>query len=262
VSAGRLQGAHALVTRPRERAQELCFLLEDEGARVTALPLLELVPPEDPRPLQAAAERLARFEWIAFASPSAVSALVDAARQAGTSDELRRAKLAAVGPRTARALRAHGLSVERQADNGGGAALAEAMAYGGLQRGDRVLLPAAEEGRPELQDLLDAHGAETTRVCAYRSVKAELEPSLLAALDQDPPTLAFFGSPRTAEALWEALGADRGRALLAGAASIAIGPTTRAALDELGIARAVTAERPTPEAMVDAAAAALAHFAG
>ena len=86
LSAGRLQDVHALVTRPRERAEELCFLLEDEGARVTALPLLELAPPEDPRPLQAAAERLARFDWVAFASPSAVAALVDAARQGGTFD--------------------------------------------------------------------------------------------------------------------------------------------------------------------------------
>jgi uroporphyrinogen-III synthase len=256
MTGGRLQDVHALVTRPRERAEELCFLLEDEGARVTALPLLELVPPQDPRPLQAAAERLSRFDWVAFASPSAVAALVDAARQAGTFDQLRRARLAAVGPRTARALRAHGLSLEHQAD-GGGAALAEAMRPS-LRPGDRVLLPAAADGRAELREGLDTAGAEVTAVCAYRALQAELDPSLVAALEQDPPALAFFGSPRTAEALWDALGADRARALLARAASIAIGPTTRAALDELGAPRAATAERPTAESMVDAAAAALA----
>lgn len=253
----RLQGRHALVTRPRERALELCFLLEDEGAKVTALPLLELVPPEDPRPLQAAAERLARFEWVAFASPSSVAALVDAARQAGTFDELRRVKLAAVGPRTAHSLQAHGLSVERQADAGGGAALAAAM-QGALRAGDRVLIPAAEDGRSELQEALEGMGAEITRVCAYRSVKLELEPSLVAELERDPPAVAFFASPRTAEAFWDALGPERARAMLSRAASIAIGPTTRAALDELGAPRAATAEHPTPESMVDAAAQALA----
>ncbi|HVE86790.1 MAG TPA: uroporphyrinogen-III synthase [Myxococcales bacterium] len=253
----RLAGAHALVTRPRERAQELCFLLEDEGARVTALPLLELAPPADPRPLRAAAERLGRFDWVAFSSPSGVAALVDAAREAGTFPQLRRARLAAVGPRTARALKAHGLQVERGADAGGGAALAEAM-RGALQPGDRVLLPAAEDGRTELQAALEDAGAEATRVCAYRSVKAELDPELLSSLERDPPALAFFASPRTAEALWDALGAERALALLASAASIAIGPTTRAALDELGAPRPATAARPTPESMVDAAAAALA----
>src|SRR6185295_5446890 len=233
MTAGRLQDVHALVTRPRERAEELCFLLEDEGARVTALPLLELVPPEDPRPLQAAAERLSRFDWVAFSSPSGVAALVDAARQA------------------------HGLSVERQAGAGGGAALAEVMRPS-LHPGDRVLLPAAAGGRPELREALEALGAEATQVCAYRALEVELDAALVAGLERDPPALAFFGSPRTAEALWDALGPDRARALLAGAASIAIGPTTRAALDELGAPRAATAPRPTPEAMVDAAVSALA----
>lgn len=257
MSAGRLQDVHALVARPRERAEELCFLLEDEGARVTALPLLELVAPEDPRPLQAAAERLSRFDWVAFASPSGVAALVDAARRAGTFDQLRRARLAAVGPRTARALKAHGLSVEHQAEVGGGAALAQVMRPS-LHAGDRVLLPAAADGRPELREALEALGAEPTQVCAYRALKAELDPEVVAALERDLPAVAFFGSPRTAEALWDALGPDRARALLARAASIAIGPTTRAALEELGAPRAATAERPTPESMVDAAAAALA----
>ena len=56
--ASRLRGVRVLVPRPRERAQALCFLLEEEGAEVVALPLLELEPPTDPRPLQAAAELL------------------------------------------------------------------------------------------------------------------------------------------------------------------------------------------------------------
>jgi hypothetical protein len=60
-----------LVPRPRERAEPLCFLLEDEGAEVLAFPLLELEPPSDPRPLQAAAELLRRFGWVAFASERA-----------------------------------------------------------------------------------------------------------------------------------------------------------------------------------------------
>ena len=58
------------MTRPRERAEELCFLLEDEGAEVLSVPLLELRPPEDPRPLASAAEHIQRYKWVVFASPS------------------------------------------------------------------------------------------------------------------------------------------------------------------------------------------------
>jgi len=54
----RLAGVRVLVPRPRERAEQICFLLEDEGAEVLAIPLLELEPPGDPRPLRAAAELL------------------------------------------------------------------------------------------------------------------------------------------------------------------------------------------------------------
>ena len=63
----RLEGIRVLVTRPRERSEELCFLLEDEGAQVLHVPLLELRPPEDPRPLVAAAEE-GRREQIGRAS--------------------------------------------------------------------------------------------------------------------------------------------------------------------------------------------------
>src|SRR5262249_42353197 len=64
----RLAGVRVLVPRPRERSEQICFLLEDEGADVLAVPLLELEPPTDPRPLRAAAELLRRFGWVAFAS--------------------------------------------------------------------------------------------------------------------------------------------------------------------------------------------------
>src|SRR5215475_4083889 len=122
----RLSGVRVLVPRPRERAEQLCFLLEDEGAEVLAVPLLELEPPTDPRPLQAAAELLRRFSWVAFASERAVTALVEAARTAGTLEVLRTRKLAAVGPGTAAALSAHGLEAALVAKVASGEGLAEA----------------------------------------------------------------------------------------------------------------------------------------
>ena len=99
------------MTRPRERAEELCFLLEDEGAQVLHVPLLELLPPEDPRPLKAAAESIQRYKWVVFASVSAVEALLEALREAGTTRMLSQSRLAVVGPRTARAVERHGWTV-------------------------------------------------------------------------------------------------------------------------------------------------------
>lgn len=235
------------MTRPRERAEELCFLLEDEGAEVLSLPLLELRPPEDPRPLASAAEHIQRYRWVVFASPSGVDALMDALREAGTVGRLDGVKLAAVGPRTARAVKGYGLDVAAEPEEGTGLALFE-LVKDSLQPGDEVLLPAAEEGRRELEDSLRDAGLLVTRVTAYRSLPAELPPEALEQLVSAPLDVAVFASPRTVEAFLEAAGRER----LGTARVVAIGPTTASALEQLGLPPAAVAERPTPESLVEA----------
>jgi uroporphyrinogen-III synthase len=246
----RLAGVRVLVTRPKERARELCFLLEDEGADVICLPMLELLPPRDERPLLAAAENVQRYAWIAFASPSAVDALFEACRHAGTSDRLSRCKLAVVGPATERAVKTLGLTVTVEATQSSGASLAEAMgAY--VQAEDEVLLPAAEQGRRELEEGLLSLGARVTRVAAYASAPIDVDAGMVSQLVDKPPVLAFVGSPRTAEALVELSRKTPG--ILEGTRLVAIGPTTAEALAALGRPVAAVAKVATAEAMVEAA---------
>lgn len=251
MSDQRLSGVRVLVTRPRERAQELCFLLEDEGAEVIALPLLELLPPEDPRPLRAAAERIQRYAWVVFTSPSGVQALVEAVREAGAMEYLFRPHIAAVGPRTAQAVREYGLSVIVQAEVSTGTGLFDALKLH-LKEGDQILLPAAQDGRRELGDALEEHGHRVTRVAAYRTARGETDEEELRALYAEPPNVMLFGSPRTAEAFLESTG-EQGPALLREARLVAIGPTTASALERMGFAPAAVAESPTPEGLVEAA---------
>jgi uroporphyrinogen-III synthase len=253
----RLSGIRALVTRPRDRAAQLCFLLEDEGAEVIAAPLLELLPPADPRPLRSAAEQISRYSWILFASPSAVQALCDAAREAGTLERLRGAKVAVVGPGTGSAVRSLGLTVALEATERTGSGLLEAV-RGVLSREDELLLPAAQDGRLELYQGLRELGIQVTRVVAYRSSPAALEPEVRDSLLSNPPQVVLFGSPRTAEALAEVLGHDGAR-FWSAAKAVAIGPTTAAALQALGIAVSAVAEQPTSTALVDAAVRALSR---
>jgi uroporphyrinogen-III synthase len=248
----RLEGKRVLVTRPKERVEELCFLLEDEGAEVLSLPLLELRPPEDPRPLIAAAESIQRYRWVVFASPSAVEALMEALREAGTADRLDHVRVAAVGPRTARAAESYGLKVAAEPSESTGLGLYEALRPE-LHPEDEVLLPAAEEGRRELELALREHGVRVTRVTAYRTTPAALPPEAQELLRTSPPDVVLFASPRTVEVFLEAAGRER----LEQARVVAIGPTTAGALTRLGIEVAAVAERPTPEALVDAASRAI-----
>jgi uroporphyrinogen-III synthase len=244
----RLEGKRVLVTRPKERVEELCFLLEDEGAEVVSLPLLELRPPEDARPLAAAAESIQRYRWVVFASPSAVDALVEALREAGTMGRMGVVKVAAVGPRTARTVESYGLKVAVEPTETTGWGLFEAM-KDDLQPEDEVLLPAAEEGRRELELALREQGVRVTRVTAYRATPAALPPEVQEELRTSPPDVVLFASPRTAEVFLEAAGRER----LGQAKVVAIGPTTSGALARLGVEVSAVAERPTPEGLVDAA---------
>lgn len=252
----RLSGVHVLVTRPRARAQELCSLLEREGARVTSLPLLELLPPDDPAPLRAAARELFRYRWVLFASAAAVSALVEEARQAGTLEQLARLKLAAVGPATARAVEEQGLTLTQVASRSTGLGLFEAI-RAQLGPGEEVLLPQAQEGRRELEQALEQAGVRVRRVAAYQSEGRPLEGEALDALLSDPPQVVLLCSPRTAEAFLQGTG-TRGPALLQRAKLAAIGPTTASALEELGISPAAVASRPTAAGLVEAVVQAVA----
>jgi uroporphyrinogen-III synthase len=245
----RLAGLRVLVPRPRERAEQLCFLLEDEGAEVLAVPLLELEPPTDPRPLQAAAELLRRFGWVAFASERGVSALVEAVRTAGTLDVLRTRKLAAVGPGTAAALGAHGLEATLVASVPTGEGLSGALVPR-LAPGEVVLLPAAENGRPELEEGLRTAGVAVERVAAYRSRPVGSEPDGWAEVVAHPPRCALFGSPRTVEAFLALPGAA---AMVPSIRAVAVGPTTAAALRARGWEPAAIASAPTPPDWVEAA---------
>ncbi len=73
-----LQGLGVMVTRPAHQAEPLCRLIEAAGGRPYRLPLLEILPPEQPpREL----DRLKEFDTAIFISPNAVERAVDMLRE-------------------------------------------------------------------------------------------------------------------------------------------------------------------------------------
>ncbi|MFN0061298.1 MAG: uroporphyrinogen-III synthase [Myxococcaceae bacterium] len=260
MSDGSLSGACVVVTRPRERAEALCFLLEEEGAQVLVMPALELLPPQDERPLQAAAEQLSRFDWIVLASPAAASALSEAARQAGTRDALRKAKTAVVGETTARAAEQLGFRTHLVASESRGEALAAQLA-GSVSPQSEILLPTAETARPELEAGLRGAGLRVARVVAYRAEATSFSPEALAQLQAQPVDIVIFASPRSAEAFLEG-GGEVARGVLQSATRVAIGPTTATALEGLGCPAAQVASEPSPPGLLEATKRAWAARSG
>lgn len=127
VLAPHVRGRRVLFPRPSEGRPETVAGLISAGAELTAVEAYRTVsaPTEEIAPL---GDWLARGEvdCVAFASPSAVRAVVNALGE--RAPLLRRVLLAAIGPTTADALREHGLETGAQPERYTGVDLAEAVA--------------------------------------------------------------------------------------------------------------------------------------
>ena len=117
-----LHHLRVVITRAERQSTGLATAFERAGARVELLPLLAVVPPADPRPLQQAAAEAASYDWIVFSSANAVEAFVP--RVSGPLT----VRIAAVGPATAAALRAAGIEPRLVAETSDAEGLAAELA--------------------------------------------------------------------------------------------------------------------------------------
>ena len=142
-----------IVTRPRAQAASLVARLEQLGVEVVPCPLIEVEPTSD-TPIDAAA-----YDWVIVTSPNGARELARRGRNLP--------RIAAVGPGTAEALRAHGLEpafVPRRSTQEG--LLEEFPRPPG-----RVLFAAAEQAR---RGPVTELGADF--VALYRTRRIEAEP--------------------------------------------------------------------------------------
>ncbi|HEY3818059.1 MAG TPA: uroporphyrinogen-III synthase [Polyangiaceae bacterium] len=243
-----LSGKRVLVTSPREQGGRAGALLREEGAEAVLVPTITLEPPADPAPLARAIEDVGAgvYAWVAFTSANGVDGTWRAVEAAGRDAQVfRGARLAAVGPATARALAAHGMRADVVAEESRGEGLARAMlAAMGLHEGAseearggrRVLLARAARAREALPDALRAAGCTVDVVTAYetRPATGPAVDALAAELEAGRLDAVVFTSGSTVDNLCEALG-PRAVALLAGVRLASIGPVTSESLRARGL---------------------------
>jgi uroporphyrinogen III methyltransferase/synthase len=241
-----LAGRRIVVTRARAQASDLADRLSALGAEVIHAPVIRIEPLPDLTPLRGALARLASYDWVVFTSQNAVDiACDDAAAFARTS-------VAAIGPATASALNRRGVRVALMPERHVAEALVDALATVGM-RGKRVLIPAAEQARPVLENGLRALGALVEAIPVYRTVASGEDGSALAReLQAGTIDAVTFTSSSTVEHFLELVG--RPAATRDTFVAAVIGPITAGSARDAGVAggRLIEASPSTGEGLVTA----------
>ena len=255
-----LFGKKIVVTRSRAQASRLVRALCDLGANVLELPTIEIAPPEDAAPLDAALRELGSYDYVVFTSTNTVDRVRERLSELGLdARSFAGARVAAIGEATAAKLVEIGLRADVVAAKFTAEGLLEALSAEDMA-GKRVLLPRAREAREVLPEGLRARGAEVHIVEAYRTVlpdvtggttKRALDSIVGAAGTAGKVDLLTFASSSTVKNLAEILGPDgleKARAIPAAA----IGPVTAETARELGFGVVVQPEVHTIPALVEA----------
>jgi uroporphyrinogen III methyltransferase/synthase len=272
-----LFGKRILVTRAREQAGSTAALLREEGAEPLVVPTIEIHPPGDTGPLARAIAdlRAGRYAWVAFTSANGVDRTWEALRAAGgDARAFGAARLAAIGPATARALERRGLVADVVAKEFRGEGLAAKMLEGLRQstpaagqasppQSPRVLLARAAQARDALPRALREAGCQVDVVPAYEThpPSPDARSALERELEGGRVDVVTFTSSSTVDNLCDWLG-SRASTLLAAARIACIGPVTAETARARGLRVDVLAAEYTVPGLVRALRTALAQEQG
>lgn len=245
-----LFGKKILITRARSQASRLAGKLEAHGASTVQVPAIEVVPVEDPSELDAAVKNLASYDWVTFTSANGVEGLWARITAAGLDARaFGNVKIAAVGPATARALEAIGLTADIVPENFDAESLLEK--FRSLKDAPkRVLFPRSEIGREALVEGLTKIGATVDPVTAYRTVMSDSSIEEARTAYEEGIDITTFTSSSSVENLVKILDGDVSainRTVVA-----CIGPITAETAKANGIKVKIMAKEQTIDGLVDA----------
>jgi uroporphyrinogen III methyltransferase / synthase len=249
-----LFGRRIVVTRARTQAGELSAELERLGAEVLEFPTIEIVPPEDFGPLDAAIRELDSFGLIVFTSVNGVDAFLDRLRHHGLDLRAvrRDAKVAAIGPATAERIEQAGLRVDVVPEEYMAEALIGALDIDRLA-GERVLIPRAKVAREILPEKLRESGAEVVVPPAYQSVPlAEGKEEVSVHLRSGEIDCVTFTASSTVENFVGAFGAEEAARLLDETKVACIGPITADTARKYGLRVDTEAKEYTIPGLIEA----------
>jgi len=174
-----------LVTRPRAQADSFGDGLRDAGFEPIYFPVIEIRPIENNIALEKAFNQLNCYEWVVFTSKNAVDVVFNKFSLFGNGNRVR---FAAIGPKTAEALKTRGVTPDFVPEE----YIAEAIMPGlGDLKNKWILLPRAEIARKELPEAIVQAGGTAHEISVYKTLPTQSDPDGLAALKSGVDVITF-----------------------------------------------------------------------
>ncbi|MCJ8013809.1 uroporphyrinogen-III C-methyltransferase [Paenibacillus sp. KQZ6P-2] len=261
-----LFGQRILVTRTRTQASELVNRIDELGGESYEFPVIETVYPQDKddlKRIQESLDRLEIYDWVFFTSVNGVEYFYrHLAEQGQDIRRLNRAKIAAVGPATAEALKLRGIVPVELPGRFQAEGLIETL-ESQLEPGQKVLLPRGDLARTWLPEKLEEMGLEVTAVDTYQTVISQEEDhELIRLLEEGAIHVITFTSSSTVTHLIEKLkrmGVHDPVQLLSRTEAACIGEVTAKTAREAGLHVSVVAEQSTIEGLMDSLCSYINH---
>jgi uroporphyrinogen III methyltransferase/synthase len=250
-----LFGKRIVVTRTREQASDFVALLSELGAECVEFPTIEVIPPPSWKELDRAIKNLETYQWLVFTSVNGVRHFFDRLEHAGLDARtLKGVRVAAIGPKTADAIRAKGVNPDLVPQEYRAEAVVEAFGKQGV-KGVRILLPRAADAREVLPQELEKMGARVEVVEAYRTVKPQgRKDEIKAMLEKGDIHMVTFTSSSTVSNFMDMFQEESDQLLkwMKTVTVACIGPVTAKTAQDRGLSARITPSDYTIEALAKA----------
>lgn len=237
-----------LITRPRAQADDFAEKLRSAGFEPIFFPVIEIQPIENNTALATALEKLNCYEWVVFTSVNAVDIVFDE-YSVFLLKENTGVKFAAIGPKTAEALRKYSIEPDFVPEE----YVAEAILPGlGDLQGKWVLLPRAEIARQMLPEAIANAGGIAHEIIVYQTLPAQVDEDGLSALKSSVDVITFTSASTVENFVAVTRQHNLDPLNLPNNPLVAcIGPITEQAAREAGIQNIVVAKEYTTDGLLE-----------
>lgn len=188
-----LEGKHILLTRAEHQLEAVSQAVRKQGAIPVCFPCLAVE--SQPAAIKQAVSQLHDYSDVLFTSLNGVHSV--AAATGSITELLQSKRVAAVGIKTADALRHAGVEADIIPGNASQDGLIQAYQQYGLPR--RLMFFRAREGRDTLIRALESRGVDVLLVAAYKTVCPEDDVSeVITALEHADIDAVLLGSSKAA----------------------------------------------------------------